>query len=95
MRVLGKRTFQHGFEPGCSIGVLTERLAARCRHLFAMDISPTAVTMARQRCEQYPNVTFVEGALLGNLPPYTFDLIIFMKSSRPTSDPMGASVRWT
>lgn len=77
MRVLGKRTFHHGFEPGCSIGVLTELLAARCRHLFAMDISPTAVAMARRRCEQYTNVTIVEGALPDDLPRDTFDLIIF------------------
>ena len=63
MRLLGNRTFNHGFEPGCSIGVLTERLAARCRHLFAMDISPTAVAMARQRCAAQLEVTIVEGAL--------------------------------
>jgi SAM-dependent methyltransferase len=77
MRVLGSRTFHFGFEPGCSIGVLTERLAPRCRHLLAMDISPTAVAIARQRCEQYPNVTIVEGALPEDLPADTFDLIVF------------------
>ena len=65
IRILGGRTFQHGFEPGCSIGVLTERLAMRCQHLLAMDISPTAVVVARQRCERHPNVTIVEGALPG------------------------------
>ncbi len=77
MRLLGDRTFNHGFEPGCSIGVLTESLAGRCRHLFAMDISPTAVAKARQRCERYPNVTVVEGALPDELPRGTFDLIVF------------------
>jgi SAM-dependent methyltransferase len=77
MRLLGDRTFNHGFEPGCSIGVLTESLAGRCRHLFAMDISPTAVAMARQRCERYPNVTVIEGALPDDLPRGTFDLIVF------------------
>jgi SAM-dependent methyltransferase len=77
MRLLDIRTFVHAFEPGCSIGVLTERLAARCRHLFAMDISPTAVAMARQRCERYPNVNVVEGALPDDLPRDTFDLIMF------------------
>jgi SAM-dependent methyltransferase len=77
MRLLGDRIFHHGFEPGCSIGVLTERLAARCRHLFAMEISPTAVVMARLRCEQYSNVTIVEGALPDDFPGDTFDLIIF------------------
>jgi SAM-dependent methyltransferase len=77
MRLLGDRTFHHGFEPGCSIGVLTERLAGRCRRLFAMDISPSAVAMAKQRCRQYPNVTITEGALPDDLPRDTFDLIVF------------------
>jgi SAM-dependent methyltransferase len=77
MRLLGERTFNRAFEPGCSIGVLTELLASRCQHLLAMDISPTAVAMARQRCERYPNVTIVEGALPGNLPPDSFDLVVF------------------
>lgn len=77
MRLLGNRTFDHGFEPGCSIGVLTERLAGPCRALFAMDISPTAVAMARLRCEGYPNVTIIEGDLPDDLPRETFDLIVF------------------
>jgi SAM-dependent methyltransferase len=77
LRVPGHRTFDRAFEPGCSIGVLTERLAGRCRHLFAMDISPTAVAIARKRCERYPNVTVVEGALPDDLPRDLFDLIVF------------------
>jgi SAM-dependent methyltransferase len=77
MRLLGDRTFNRGFEPGCSIGVLTEHLATRCRQLIAMDISPTAVAIARTRCVHYPNVTIVEGFLPQDLPPDTFDLIVF------------------
>jgi SAM-dependent methyltransferase len=77
MRVLEGRTFQHGFELGCSIGVLTERLALRCQRLLAMDISPSAVAIARKRCACYPNVTCVEGALPQDLPEDTFDLLIF------------------
>jgi SAM-dependent methyltransferase len=56
LRLLGHRTFNRAFEPGCSVGILTERLAVRCQHLFAMDISPTATAMARQRCVQQRNV---------------------------------------
>jgi SAM-dependent methyltransferase len=77
MRTLGTRIFDYGFEPGCSIGILTERLASQCRHLLAMDISPTAVAIAQRRCERYPNVTVVEGALPDDLPSDTFDLIVF------------------
>jgi SAM-dependent methyltransferase len=77
IRALGNRTFNHAFEPGCSIGVLTERLAVQCEHLLAMDISPRAVAEARQRCERYPNVRIVEGALPYDLPRDTFDLVVF------------------
>lgn len=77
VRLLGDRSFNRAFEPGCSIGMLTERLAGRCGHLYAMDISPTAVASARQRCGRYPNVTIVEGALPDYLPDDTFDLIVF------------------
>jgi len=77
IRALGDRIFDRGFEPGCSIGVLTERLAGRCRRLFAIDVSPTAVTLARERCANYPNVAIVEGALPESLPAGSFDLIVF------------------
>jgi SAM-dependent methyltransferase len=77
MRLLDGRTFSRGFEPGCSIGVLTERLAERCQHLIAMDISPSAVELARRRCASHPNVTIFEGALPDDLPSDTFDLIVF------------------
>jgi SAM-dependent methyltransferase len=77
VRLLGNRTFNRAFEPGCSIGVLTEQLAGRCRHVYAMDISPSAVAIARKRCEHYPAVTVVEGALPDDLPRDTFDLIVF------------------
>ena len=36
-------------------------LADRCRRLLAMDISPTAVAVARQRCAGFPNVAIVVG----------------------------------
>ena len=77
MQLLGNRSFNHGFEPGCSIGVLTERLAGRCRHLFAMDISPSAVALARERCAAHPGVTIAEGALPNDMPQGNFDLIVF------------------
>lgn len=63
VHLLGNSTFHHGFKPGCSIGVLTERLSGRCLKLLAMDISPTAVAWARERCRDYAAVTVVEGAL--------------------------------
>ena len=43
LRALDHRRYRRGFEPGCSIGVLTARLASICEHVDAIDISPTAV----------------------------------------------------
>jgi SAM-dependent methyltransferase len=42
--------YRLGFEPACSVGVLTDRLRARCDGLIATDVSPTAVERARARC---------------------------------------------
>lgn len=44
------------FEPGCSIGELTARLAPRCGYLLAADVSPTAADRARRRCASFRNV---------------------------------------
>ena len=67
---------QTGFEPGCSIGVLTERLARICDQVEAMDISPTAVARTRDRCGLLQNVTVSHGALPVDLPTGYFDLIV-------------------
>ena len=56
--VLGPGPFRSAYEPGCSVGVLTARLAHRCHHLRAVDVSPTAVDRARERCDGRPEVTF-------------------------------------
>ena len=69
------RRYERAFEPGCSIGILTSRLAAVCDQIEAMDISPTAVLSARRRCKDLPNVDITCGALPAQLPSGTFDLI--------------------
>lgn len=56
VNALSEPRYRHAFEPGCSIGVLTERLAARCDQVDASDLSPTAVAAARSRCCRFPNV---------------------------------------
>ncbi len=77
LAALGDRRFRRAFEPACSIGVLTERLAAKCDQLEAIDISPTAVWRAQERCRSLPNVTIRQGALPEQMPEGTFDLIVF------------------
>jgi SAM-dependent methyltransferase len=77
LRALRQRRFARAFEPGCSIGVLTERLASICDRVEAMDISPTAVRRAQERCHSCSNVTISQGALPGAIPAGDFDLIVF------------------
>ena len=41
--------YRHAFEPGCSVGVLTEQLAGRCDHVTATDIVPAALDATHRR----------------------------------------------
>jgi len=77
IRALGARRFARAFEPGCSIGVLTQRLAKICNRVKGMDISPTAVRQSQERCRSYPNVTISQGVLPETIPRSDFDLIVF------------------
>ena len=53
-----------GLEVGCSIGVLTRRLAGLCDRLVATEVSPAALDQARARCADLSNIHFrlVKGA---------------------------------
>jgi len=73
---IGERPVARAFEPGCSIGVLTEQLARRCDHVVASDVSPSAVAAAAARCAGLANVEITVSAL-PDLPQGTFDLIVF------------------
>lgn len=71
------RRYHRAFEPGCAIGVLTERLAGICDEVDAIDISPTAVRLARQRCNLYPSVSIQCASLPDAIPEKEFDLLVF------------------
>ena len=68
--------YQHGFEVGGSIGVLTRLLAGRCLRLLSIDISPTAQRRARARCGDQPHVEFQIMQFPREKPGQTFDLIV-------------------
>lgn len=74
---LTRNRYEHAFEPGCSVGVLTERLARRADAVVACDPSPTAIERARQRLEGFDNVDLRVASLPGWLPEGTFDLLVF------------------
>ena len=73
---LSHRRYLRAFEPGCSVGVLTEQLAGLCDEILAIDFSPTAVLRAQQRCAALKNVTIRCASLSELLPVRGFDLIV-------------------
>jgi len=73
---LDGRYFDRAYEPGCSIGVFTERLAPFCRELVACDASATAVERARERVRRFPQVSVARAALPDELSEGAFDLIV-------------------
>ncbi|KUL23712.1 SAM-dependent methyltransferase [Actinoplanes awajinensis] len=73
---LPARRYRSGFEPGCSTGLLTSRLAARCDRLLATDAVGSAVQTAAARLADRPHVTIRTGQLPRDWPDETFDLIV-------------------
>jgi SAM-dependent methyltransferase len=77
LAALSRASYRRGFEPGCSVGVLSAALAPRVDHLIACDISPTAVARAKERCREFPNVQIHQRDAANEPPEGTFDLIVF------------------
>lgn len=73
---LPARSYERAFEPGCSIGVLTEALAHRCTSLIAMDGSNAAVELAGRRLRGQPHVKIRRGVVPADWPDGEFDLVV-------------------
>ena len=54
--MLPRQHYHEAFEPGCSVGVLTELLAPRCTSLLACDLAPAAVRAAANQYRHLPQV---------------------------------------
>jgi SAM-dependent methyltransferase len=79
MALLPDRRYRHAFEPGCSIGTLTELLAQRCDHVTAVDIADAALATADARLRARgcrDRVTLVRSSLDTPWPPGPFDLVV-------------------
>ena len=68
--------YSNALEIGCSIGVLTRQLAARCAKLLALDAAEGALSQARIRCGEMPNVSFARAMVPSDWPDGTYDLIL-------------------
>jgi SAM-dependent methyltransferase len=69
--------YYDAFEPGCSIGILTELLAPRCDRLLACDAAREAVRCAASRTEGLRNVEVQRRVIPQDWPSGGFDLIVF------------------
>jgi hypothetical protein len=76
MASLPRLRYGSAFEPGCSIGVLTEMLAARCDYLLATDVVPAALDRARNRLAGLRHVTLEQRAIPEDWPEAAFDLVV-------------------
>jgi SAM-dependent methyltransferase len=73
---LPRARYRSAFEPGCSIGALSERLAGRCDRLLAVDAVKAAVVTATRRLADRPHVTVAQAAMPDDWPDGPFDLIV-------------------
>jgi SAM-dependent methyltransferase len=80
--------YDTAFEPGCSIGVLTRRLADRCRRVLALDIAGPAVDEARRRCAGHPGVEIARGELPDDLPTAPLDLVVLSEIGYYFTEPV-------
>jgi predicted TPR repeat methyltransferase len=64
------------YEPGCSVGVLSELLSARCDRLLATDIISDAVGRAASRLCRFPHAVVEQRAIPEDWPKQKFDLIV-------------------
>jgi 2-polyprenyl-3-methyl-5-hydroxy-6-metoxy-1,4-benzoquinol methylase len=74
-------------EVGCAEGFFTGMLAKHSRDIDAIDVSPTAITRAKER---YPEPRFVAASLDDFRPGRTYDLVICAETLYYIKDVPGA-----
>jgi len=73
---LTRDRYASALEAGCSIGVLSAQLAARCDRLLALDFIPFAVEQAAKRLKPYPGAQAQRATLPRDWPTGRYDLIV-------------------
>lgn len=73
---LPRDRFASAFEPGCSTGVLTVALAARCDALLATDVADRPLRLARERLAGQRQVRVERRRVPQEWPEGRFDLVV-------------------
>ena len=76
LSVLAQRRYRRALEVGCSIGVFTAMLTPQCDELLAVDVSEAALTVARHRLADFPNVRLELRSMPEETPQGPFDLVV-------------------
>ena len=79
LAVLPFARYRHAFEPGCSIGVLTEQLAGRCDRVTATDVAEAALAATHRRllrARRRERVTLLRRSLDAPWPSAGYDLVV-------------------
>jgi len=79
LAALDGRQFRAGLEIGCSIGILTRRLAGVCNSLLGIDFAEAALAQARRNCADLPHVGFRQARIPLGIPAPDrdgYDLIV-------------------
>jgi 2-polyprenyl-3-methyl-5-hydroxy-6-metoxy-1,4-benzoquinol methylase len=93
--LLPRRRYRHAFEPGCSIGTLTELLALRCDQVTAVDVADVAIRTADMRLRDAGfrgQVTLARASLDDPWPSGPFDLLVLSEIAYYLEAPALASV---
>ncbi len=73
---LPRARYRSAYEPGCSVGVLSELLAARCDQLLSTDIVHCALDRAQVRLGPASHVRVQERSIPDQWPVGLFDLVV-------------------
>jgi SAM-dependent methyltransferase len=76
LAALPARPIGRALESGCSIGVFTELLAARCAQVVAIDFAPSALALARERVGGLPNVELLQASFPEQAPQGPWDVVV-------------------
>ena len=79
MAMLPEARYRHAFEPGCSVGVLTELLTRRCDRVTSSDVATAALDATRKRVERAGSadrLTLCTTSLDGQWPTADVDLVV-------------------
>jgi ubiquinone/menaquinone biosynthesis C-methylase UbiE len=67
---------ENALEIGCGTGAFARRLAQRCGHVTALDLSPAMIRVAQERSRQFKNLQFESAdAMTWDFPQSRFDFV--------------------